>query len=158
MSPEFGEGETIAEKFRCSRDDVDKPGVNVSPRLSWSCGPEGTQSYAVTMIHVGSQTLHWVLWDIPASVRELPEGVERLPEPPVPAGSKQNEPDVDGSTWYGYSGPCPGSPNQSYTFFVYALDVATLPGVTTESTPLEVDAVIKAHDLAVETLTGGGSP
>ena len=43
-SPEFEEGGPIEEKFRCTGD-------NVSPALSWSCGPAGTLSYAVTQIH-----------------------------------------------------------------------------------------------------------
>lgn len=149
-SPSFEEGGPIEEKFRCTGD-------NVTPALQWSCGPEGTKSYALTQIHDGSQTLHWALFDVPADVARLPEGIAREALPPVPAGSKQVKPNVDGSTWYGYSGPCPGGANQSYTFFVYALDVETLPGVSTESTVLEADAAIKAHDLAVATLTGTAS-
>ena len=40
---------------------------------------------------------------------------------------------------------------------VYALDIATLPGVTVQSTTAQVDAAIKAHQLARATLTGGAS-
>ena len=149
-SPEFAEGGPIEEKFRCTGD-------NVSPILEWTCGPTGTLSYAVTQIHVGSQSLHWLLYDIPATTFSLPEAVAREAMPAVPAGSKQVEPNVDGSTWYGYSGPCPGSANQSYTYYVYALDVATLPGVTTESTVADADAVVKEHQLAVAELTGTAS-
>jgi Raf kinase inhibitor-like YbhB/YbcL family protein len=149
-SPEFEEGGPIEEKFRCT-------GENVSPALEWSCGPSGTLSYAVTQIHDGSQTPHWVLYDIPASTYALPEAIERVAMPSVPAGSKQVEPNVDGSTWYGYSGPCPGGANQSYTYFVYALDVATLPGITPESTIAAADAAVKDHPLAVAKLTGTAS-
>ena len=76
---------------------------------------------------------HWMMWDIPADVTSLPTNIARMAMPPVPAGAKQAKPNVDGSTWYGYSGPCPGSPNRQYDFDVYALDVATLPGVTPDT-------------------------
>jgi phosphatidylethanolamine-binding protein (PEBP) family uncharacterized protein len=74
--------------------------------------------------------------------------------PPDPAGSKQTQPNLDGSTWYGYTGPCPQTATlQSYVFSVYALKVATLPGVTSQSTGAAVDAVIQANKLASATLT-----
>jgi Raf kinase inhibitor-like YbhB/YbcL family protein len=149
-SPEFEEDGPIEEKFRCTGD-------NVSTALQWSCGPAGTLSYAVTQIHDGSQSLHWLLYDIPASAFVLPEAIARESMPAIPAGSKQVKPNVDGSTWYGYSGPCPGGANQSYTYFIYALDVATLPGITPESTIVEGDAAVKEHQLAVATLTGTAS-
>jgi Raf kinase inhibitor-like YbhB/YbcL family protein len=141
-SPEFEEGGPIEEKFRCTGD-------NVSPALAWSCGPAGTLSFAVTQIHDGSQTPHWVLYDISPTTYALPEAIEREAMPAIPAGSKQVKPNVDGSTWYGYSGPCPGGANQSYTYFVYALDVALLPGITPQSTIAEADAAVKEHQLAV---------
>jgi phosphatidylethanolamine-binding protein (PEBP) family uncharacterized protein len=81
----------------------------------------------------------------------------RVASPPVPAGSKQTQPGLDGSTWYGYAGPCPQSANQSYLFSVYALKVyalkvATLPGVTSQSTGAAVDKVIQMNKLAMATL------
>jgi phosphatidylethanolamine-binding protein (PEBP) family uncharacterized protein len=97
------------------------------------------------------------MWDISAETRMLPEGIAREPMPATPAGAKQVKPNIDGATWYGYTGPCPGGANQSYTFFVYALDVATLPGVTPESTSVAADAAVKAHQLAVAHLTGMAS-
>jgi Raf kinase inhibitor-like YbhB/YbcL family protein len=106
----------IAMQYRCMT-------MNVSLPLSWTPGPAGTMSYAVTLVH-GGAAYHWVIWDIPASTTSLPEGVMRVAMPPVPPGSKQTQPGLDGSTWYGYTGPCPQSANQSYLFTVYALKVA----------------------------------
>jgi hypothetical protein len=105
-SPAFEDGGPIEAKFRCTGD-------NVSPALKWSCGPAGTLSYAVTQIHDGSQSLHWLLYDIPAATHALPEAIAREAMPMIPAGAKQVKPNVDGSTWYGYSGPCPGGANQT---------------------------------------------
>ena len=59
-------------------------GAEVSPALAWSNVPDNTQSF-VLMVHdvdaaVGNGTddvLHWMLWNIPAATRSLPEGVPR---------------------------------------------------------------------------------
>jgi Raf kinase inhibitor-like YbhB/YbcL family protein len=120
--------------------------------LSWGAGPAGTQSYAVTLVHP-TAAFHWVLWDIPATTSSLPEGVMRMPNPMPPNGSKQIKPGLDGSTWFGYTGPCPQGALTSYIFTVYALKVATLPGVTTASAGAAVNAAIQSNMLASSKLT-----
>jgi Raf kinase inhibitor-like YbhB/YbcL family protein len=145
-SPKVDEGGMIGLEFRCT-------GANVTPSFDWFPGPAGTQSYAITLIHVGSQSVHWVLWDIPATTLTLPEKIAREAMPATPAGSKQIKPNIDGATWYGYTGPCPGGADQSYTFSLYALDVATLPGITPESTSAAANTAVKAHQLAVSQIT-----
>jgi Raf kinase inhibitor-like YbhB/YbcL family protein len=130
--------------------------VNISPPLGWTPGPAGTKSYAVVMAHTTS--LHWILWDISPEITSLPEKIERAAEPPIPAGGKQVKPNLDGATWFGYTGPCPHGANQRYDYFVYALDVATLgvaPLATTKSG--EVDALLQKHKLARATLLGMAS-
>jgi Raf kinase inhibitor-like YbhB/YbcL family protein len=72
------------------------PGPNKSPALSWSKGPRGTRSYALTMVDPDVpgdfslfnrdksipknfkriEFVHWVLADIPASLTSLPEGAD----------------------------------------------------------------------------------
>src|SRR2546430_4658730 len=43
-------------------------GVNVSPQMSWTAGPTGTMSYAITLTALDfMNAAHWVTWDIPAS-------------------------------------------------------------------------------------------
>jgi len=59
-------------------------GDDVSPPLAWSSPPKGTRSYAVVchdpdapLVKPGTYGfVHWVLYNIPASVDELPEGVK----------------------------------------------------------------------------------
>jgi Raf kinase inhibitor-like YbhB/YbcL family protein len=110
------------------------------------------------MVHFAADmSIHWAIWDIPASVTSLPMSVERVTNPTTPQGAKQDKTNIDNSTWPGYTGPCPGSANQKYEYAVYALDVATLPMVTVQSTTADVDKAIKAHQLARATLTGGAS-
>lgn len=102
-----------------------EPGVggdNVSPQLTWSAGPDGTQSYALTCFDpdapTGSGWWHWVVTDIPAEVTSLAEGAS------LPAGAR---------TWtndYGYPGwggpwPPPG-PEHHYVFTIFAVGVPRL--------------------------------
>lgn len=124
----------------------------VSPPLSWTPGPAGTQSYAVLMTDVSSR-YHWAIWDIPLATTSLPEGVAQEAMPAVPAGTQQNSPGIDGATLPGYTGPC-SYPTMPYTFTVYALSVATLPGVTPASTGAAVFAAIQANTLASAQLIG----
>ncbi len=97
-------------------------GANLSPQLTWSEGPPGTLSYAITCYDpdapTGSGWWHWVVTDIPASVTSLGEG-EALP--------------TAARTWlndYGYAGwggpwPPPG-PEHHYEFRVMAVGVERL--------------------------------
>ncbi|HXU82047.1 MAG TPA: YbhB/YbcL family Raf kinase inhibitor-like protein [Polyangia bacterium] len=143
-STAFKEGQSIDPMYRCRTE-------NISPPLSWTPGPAGTKSYAMMMFH--SASIHWVLWDIPATTTSLPPKIDRLPMPSVPPGSKQAKPNLDGSTWYGYTGPCPAT-SSHYEYIVYALKVATLPGVTPESSTGAVNTAINANKLASAQLSG----
>jgi Raf kinase inhibitor-like YbhB/YbcL family protein len=136
---------------------VTPAGMNVSPPLAWTPGPATTKSYAMTLIHdAADMSIHWVLWDIPASVASLAPDVEKVAQPTTPAGSKQVQPNLDGSTWYGYQGPCPqaAGSRQNYLYAVYALDVEALPGVTPQSTSAQAMSAIRAHQVARATLQG----
>ena len=50
----------------------------------------------------GGTWVHWVLYDLPATERELPTGVP--PEGKLPSGARQGRNDFGGT---GYGGPCP---------------------------------------------------
>ena len=73
-SPAFKEGATIPAKYTC--DDLD-----FSPPIEWSKGPEGTISYALICDDPdapGGTWVHWVIYNIPDSIHELPENVLKL--------------------------------------------------------------------------------
>ena len=106
-------------------------GENVSPQLSWSGAPEGTKSFALTMVDPegrgGLGVFHWVAYGIPANVTSFAEGeVSKTSDKYIGGKSTQGVPN--------YSGPCtpPGSPHH-YTFRIIATDLdpkELAPGMT----------------------------
>jgi phosphatidylethanolamine-binding protein (PEBP) family uncharacterized protein len=72
---------------------TDAGGQNVSPPLSWSGAPSGTRSFVLVCLDPDADNfVHWVMYDIPASVNSLPEGVP--PQATLPNGAKQGENDM----------------------------------------------------------------
>ncbi len=104
-------------------------GENQSPQLSWSNAPEGTKSYAITLYDpdapTGSGWWHWVVFDIPADVKELATGAGTPGSPGMPASAVQSMTDFGGT---GYGGPCPphGHGPHQYVLTVHALKVDKL--------------------------------
>lgn len=94
---------------------------DVSPALSWSDAPKGTQAFAVichdpdaplVSPHGTCGFVHWVLYNIPASVSELEEGTDSYTFGQNDFGKP------------GYGGPMPpeGHGVHRYYFWVLALD------------------------------------
>lgn len=98
-------------------------GENISPQLSWENPPAGTQSYAVTIYDkdapTGSGFWHWVIFNIPADVKELKSGAGDISKGLAPKGTVQVKSDAGTP---GYVGPCPppGAPHE-YLITVHAL-------------------------------------
>ncbi|KEF41655.1 MAG: hypothetical protein ER33_10300 [Cyanobium sp. CACIAM 14] len=128
-------------------------GRDLSPALHWSEIPTGTRSFVLILDDPDAPAglwVHWVLFDIPADVHALPEGI-----PPVPRlenGARH------GSCWgvtsfsrRGYHGPKPppGGAHR-YCFSLTALD-RTL-GLPSGATAPEVQAAMAGHVLASATL------
>lgn len=139
----FNEGGMIPARYTCD-------GQNISPPLKWDGAPEGTKSFALISddpdAPVGTW-VHWVMWNIPADVRELSENAE--PKGDLPNGSKQGMSDFKRP---GYGGPCPPSGTHRYYFKIYALDTKLdLAGNTTKA---ELLKAMKGHILAEGQLMG----
>ncbi|MCG6863459.1 MAG: YbhB/YbcL family Raf kinase inhibitor-like protein [Chromatiaceae bacterium] len=129
-------------------------GGNSSPQLAWRDVPAGTKSFAVTAYDpdapTGSGWWHWVVFNIPADVRELPGGAGDPAAGLAPAGSVQHRTDFGTP---GFGGACPpaGDKPHRYQFKVFALDVEHLD-VDPDSSAAQVGFTLNAHKLGVAEL------
>lgn len=127
--------------------------ANQSPALSWNAPPAGTQSWLLLLESEASPAkLHWLVYDLPASLRQLPAGLPN--QPFLTQGGLQAKNDFGE---YGYRSPCrSAAQNSSYSFSLYALKslLDLPPGVS----PSEVRAALQAQILAEVSLSFQVSP
>ncbi|MGJ8533744.1 MAG: YbhB/YbcL family Raf kinase inhibitor-like protein [Alphaproteobacteria bacterium] len=117
-SPEIVDGGALPAELKCTRDGGD----GVSPPLSWTAVPDGTQSLAVIMHHYPRGTVegrdapshYWLLWNIPADTLAIERGN------PLSIGDEGSDKD---QRRIGYTPPCspPGALHE-YTITLHALD------------------------------------
>ncbi|HEY3421977.1 MAG TPA: YbhB/YbcL family Raf kinase inhibitor-like protein [Methanocellaceae archaeon] len=143
-SKTFEPGQEIPMKCTCDGEDL-------SPQLSWSGAPEGTESFTLIMDDPdapGRTFTHWVIYNISASRTELPEGVTA--EKIVKKGCSQA---LNDFRMAGYGGPCPppGKPHH-YHFKLYALN--TELDVPSGMPRSAIEAAMKGHVLAETEIIG----
>ena len=141
----FTEGGTIPNQFASCKESE-----NDSPELSWQSPPANTQSFALLVTDPDAPIgnfVHWVLYDLPPDMRELPESIRKAEQ--LPNGSRQGTNDFGE---IGYDGPCPPGPStHRYLFDLYALDTKlNLPPGATKKQLLEA---MNNHILAHGQLT-----
>ncbi|HZT78031.1 MAG TPA: YbhB/YbcL family Raf kinase inhibitor-like protein [Vicinamibacterales bacterium] len=118
-SSAFTDGGSIPAKYT-------QAGGEISPSLAWSGAPDGTASF-VLIVHdpdaaIGNGTddiLQWLVWNIPASARGLPERIPHGPD--LRDGAHQIS--ATGPFYRGPGAPA-GGPAHHYTFELFALDTA----------------------------------
>jgi Raf kinase inhibitor-like YbhB/YbcL family protein len=119
-TPAFEDGSIIPPKFTQA---VDTP---ISPKLQWTNVPENTASFTLIVRDPDgapekkvADVLHWMVFNIPGSARELPEAIASVAQ--LPDGTIQAKNTRGG---VGYRGPGAGAagPYHHYTFELYALD------------------------------------
>src|SRR5215510_10455301 len=142
-SPAFNNDANIPSKFTC-----DAGMQNPSPALSWKDAPAGTKSFALIMhdpdAPLAGGFTHWVLFDIPASTTQLPEGFQ-----PGSVGVSGNM----GMRRQGYMGPCPPTGAHHYHFMLSALDVPAL-GLQAGATKADVEKAMEGHVVGKTELVG----
>jgi Raf kinase inhibitor-like YbhB/YbcL family protein len=147
-SPAFPDGGAIPKVHGCD-------GKDVSPPLTWSGVPEAARSLALICEDPdaprGTWT-HWVIFDIPSTVRSLAEGVPAEARVTVAEGGEPARQGRNDFGKTGYGGPCPPSGTHHYLFRIYALDTGLTLGP--ETTREDLLRSIRGHVLAEGKLTG----
>lgn len=141
-STAFAQDERIPVKYT-------QDGENVSPPLTWTTPPEGTEQLALICDDPDAPSgtfTHWVAYDIAPELTALPEGVPTTPEVQEPA-LKQG---VNSAKKMGYAGPAPPPGKvHHYHFMLYALKepVSLPPGATKSAlqTAMEGKVLAEAH-------------
>lgn len=125
-------------------------GQDISPPLRWDIPPTGTQSLALIVDDPdapGQTFVHWVLYDLPPEIHQLPQAVTA--QDTLPGGGTQGKNDFGK---LGYGGPCPPSGIHRYFFKIYAIDREL--GLKSGATKAQLEAAISGHILATAELIG----
>lgn len=140
----FADGSDIPLKFTAA-------GSQTSPEITWINTPPGTVTFLLHMHdmdvsrnHTTDDQLHWLVWNIPGTATELPEG--------VPSGAQlQNgayQVSASGATYRGPGAPA-SFPRHHYAFELLALDtkIDVQPGTDPFETRTNVMKAIQGHIL-----------
>jgi Raf kinase inhibitor-like YbhB/YbcL family protein len=146
ISSAFAAGAAIPVAHTCD-------GPDRSPPLAWSDAPAATKSFALIVDDPDAPAgtwVHWVLIDLPGTMRDLPQGVPTRETLADLGGARQGRND---SRRLGYGGPCPppGKPHR-YFFKLYALDAPL--GLPAGATKADVLRAMPEHVLAEAELMG----
>lgn len=149
----FADGAIIPLKYTQA-----SPDGAVSPELTWTNVPPGTQSFVLWMHDVdlalnktSEDNLHWLVWNIPGEDTTLPEK--------VPTGAKL----PNGSYQVSYAGPSyrgPGAPATGplhhYIFELFALDIKSdqMAGSTALETKANIFKLMQGHILGKAAYVG----
>ncbi len=142
-SPAFTENGMIPSIYTCDGQDI-------SPPLTWEALPTGTQSLALIVDDPdapGQIFVHWVLYDLPPELRELPQAF--ADRDTLPGGGTQGKNDFGK---LGYGGPCPPTGIHRYFFRLYALDREL--ELQSGATKAQLEAAMNGHILAAAELIG----
>ena len=164
-SSAFKDGEMIPKDYT-----GDTGAKNVSPPLAWTGAPASTKEFALILddpdaaqFNNGQPYVHWIVYNIPGTVKGLPEGLPagKIAEGPL-NGAVQGMSNMVRAPRGGgpapapvYRGPAPpaGSGPHHYTFTVYALD-APIPASETLMNKTQLLDVIKGHIVGEGKLIG----
>jgi Raf kinase inhibitor-like YbhB/YbcL family protein len=150
-SSSFKDGDVIPEKYTQAAGPA-----AVSPKLEWTNIPNGTVSFAMIMhdpdVALQKKTddvLHWMVFNIPGTTHEMPEGVP-AGTAMLPDGTMQAK-NLRGAV--GFMGPgAPAGTYHHYTFELFALD--TKLDLNGDATRADVLNAMQGHILGKGVLVG----
>jgi Raf kinase inhibitor-like YbhB/YbcL family protein len=147
----FEDGGVIPNRFTMAAE-----GTAVSPKLTWTNVPEGTVSFVLllhdpdtALMKKHDEVVHWLIFNIPGTARELSEGVPAQAQ--LPDGSIQA---LNQSKKVGYMGMGAAAvgPYHHYTFELFALDTKLTLGP--DATVGDVMNAMDGHILMKGVLVG----
>jgi len=146
----FADGAEIPKKF--TQGDPSP----VSPKLEWTSVPPNTVTFAlimhdpdVALRKTTEDVLHWLVFNIPGTARELPEGVPATAQ--LPDGTIQAKNLTQKVGFLGPGAP-PQGPMHHYTFELFALD--TKLDLGPDATRADVLKAIDGHILGKGVVEG----
>ena len=142
-SPSFEDRGTIPTRHTGEGEDI-------SPALTWSGAPDGTESFAILchdpdapLIKPGTYGfVHWTLYGIPGSAHGLSEGSSEY---------------VQGSNDFGnagYGGPMPPEGHGTHHYFFWLLALDTSPDLEPGLSMWELLERIEPHVIGMNRLVG----
>ena len=152
MSGGFKDGDIIPDKYTQAAGPA-----AVSPKLEWTNVPNGTAAFALILhdpdVAIQKKTddvLHWMIFNIPGTARELAEGIPAA-SATLPDGTVQAK-NLRGGV--GFMGPGAGAagPYHHYTFELFALD--TKLDLGPDATRADVLKAMDGHILGKGVLVG----
>jgi Raf kinase inhibitor-like YbhB/YbcL family protein len=142
-SSAFRAGGAIPARYTCEGD-------NISPELTWSELPAGTQSLALVLHDPDAPReggfTHWVVYNIDPSLGQLDENLPRAETSTAGVQGKNDSGKI------GYMGPCPPSGSHRYIARLLALDTELnlKPGASHR----ELASAMESHILDQAALMG----
>ena len=127
-------------------------GHNISIPLKWTGAPEGTKSFALSIVDqhpVARKWAHWMVINIPPDVSALSEGASGKNMPPGSIEIRNSF----GEAGYGGPQPTKGTGPHAYVITIYSLIDAGLD-LKPNATLADFQNAIKAKTLDEASLTG----
>ncbi|MBI4913413.1 MAG: YbhB/YbcL family Raf kinase inhibitor-like protein [Acidobacteria bacterium] len=110
-------------------------GADRSPPLCWRDVPPGTQAFALVVEDPDAPAglwVHWVLYDLPGALRELPEA--QPPQGTLASGARQGRNSLGR---LGYNGPSP-PPGKAHRYFFRLIALGAPTGLPAGATRAEL--------------------
>ena len=146
-SPVFRHEGAIPARYTCEGDDV-------SPPLAFGSVPPAAKGLALIVDDPDAPDpaapkrvwVHWVMYNLPPTTKELPEGVRA---DALPAGTRVGKNDWGNA---GYGGPCPPIGRHRYFHKLYALD--TVLEDLNQPNKATLEKAMQGHIVGEATLMG----